>query len=711
MKKIILLSLFLCANINFAQTIISGKILDDKNKPITGANVFIEGSYNGSLSKDDGSFEFKTSLKGNQMLVVSFLTYFTQKRPIVIENFKPITINLKENMEMLEGVVLTAGTFSAGEKARASVLKPLDIVTTAGAAGNIIGALQTLPGTQTVGEDGRLFVRGGDASESLTFVDGLKVSQPYGATANNLPTRGRFSPFLFDGITFSTGGYSAEFGNAMSGVLLLNTINEPDQNKTEISAMTVGAGFGKTKKWKENSLSVNFSYINLRPYQELVKQNIEWINPFQSLTGEMIFRQKTKNGLLKFYSNFEHTNFKLIQDDLDFGRILVDISNNNLYNNISYKHFFENSWTLNLGGSLGYAKNKINLATNDINNEEIAYHLKYKLSKKLTNKLKLDFGTEFFSLYYDENFNQFNLDLRHNQIANFAELDYIFSKNLGIKTGVRHTYSTYNQENIIEPRVSFAYKTGKKTQFSLAYGQFSQLANQDYIKFAKNLTTEQSQHYILNYQYEYNKKLFRAEIYYKNYDNLTKYSGNQVNTYTNFNNNGFGFAKGIDVFYRDNSSIKNLEYWVSYSFIDSERDYKNFKNQATPSFIADHTASIVTKYWIEKLRSQVGFSHTFTTGRPYNNPNESVFMNGKTKAFNNLSFNWAYLISAQKILYFSASNIMGTENVFGYQFSQNPDNKGVYKSKAITQPADRFFFVGFFWTISDDKKSNNMNNL
>jgi hypothetical protein len=711
MKKIILLSLFLCANINFAQTIISGKILDDKNKPITGANVFIEGSYNGSLSKDDGSFEFKTSLKGNQILVLSFLTYLTQKKPIVIENFKPITINLKENMEMLDGVVLTAGTFSAGEKARASVLKPLDIVTTAGAAGNIIGALQTLPGTQTVGEDGRLFVRGGDAGESLTFVDGLKVAQPYGATANNLPTRGRFSPFLFDGITFSTGGYSSEFGNAMSGVLLLNTINEPDQNKTEISAMTVGAGFGKTKKWKENSLSVNFSYINLRPYQELVKQNVEWINPFQTISGEMVFRQKTKNGLLKFYSNFEHTNFKLIQDDLDLGRILVDISNNNLYNNISYKHFFDNSWTFNLGGSLGYSKNKVNLATNDINNEEIAYHLKYKLSKKLTNKLKLDFGTEFFSLNYDENFNQFNLDLRHNQIANFAELDYIFSKNLGIKTGVRHTYSTYNQENIIEPRVSFAYKTGKKTQFSLAYGQFSQLANQDYIKFAKNLTTEQSQHYIFNYQYEHNKKLFRTEIYYKNYDNLTKYSGNQVNTFTNFNNNGSGFAKGIDVFYRDNSSIKNLEYWVSYSYIDSERDYKNFKNQARPNFIADHTASIVTKYWIEKLRSQVGFSHTFTSGRPYNNPNESIFMNGKTKAFNNLSFNWAYLISPQKILYFSASNIMGTENVFGYQFSQNPDNKGVYKSKAITQPADRFFFVGFFWTISDDKKSNNMNNL
>jgi hypothetical protein len=48
-------------------------------------------------------------------------------------------------------------------------------------------ALQTLPGTQTVGEDGRLFVRGGEANETQTFVDG-SVAQPYGATTNNLPT-------------------------------------------------------------------------------------------------------------------------------------------------------------------------------------------------------------------------------------------------------------------------------------------------------------------------------------------------------------------------------------------------------------------------------------------------------------------------------------------------------------------------------------------
>jgi len=70
----------------------------------------------------------------------------------------------------------------------------------------------------------------------------FRVAQPYDASTNNLPTRGRFSPFLFSGISFSTGGYSAEYGEALSSVLLLNTLDEPDQNKTDIALMTVGLG-------------------------------------------------------------------------------------------------------------------------------------------------------------------------------------------------------------------------------------------------------------------------------------------------------------------------------------------------------------------------------------------------------------------------------------------------------------------------------------
>ena len=132
---------------------------------------------------------------------------------------------------------------------------------------------------------------------------------------------------------------------------------------------------------------------------------------------------------------------------------------------------------------------------------------------------------------------------------------------------------------------------------------------------------------------------------------------------------------------------------------------------ATPSFIANNTLSIVTKYWISDLRSQVGVTNSFSSGRPFNNPNQELFMASKTKSYNNLSLSWAYLLSPQKILYFSVSNVLGTKNVFGYDYASTADSSGNFRSQAITPTADRFFFVGFFWTISNDKKSNNLDNL
>jgi hypothetical protein len=70
------------------------------------------------------------------------------------------------------------------------------------------------------------------------------------------------------------------------------------------------------------------------------------------------------------------------------------------------------------------------------------------------------------------------------------------------------------------------------------------------------------------------------------------------------------------MFWRDGKTIKNLEYWLSYSYIDTKRDYKNFPTTATPSFVADHSLSLVTKYFITDWRSQIGFTNSFSSGRP-----------------------------------------------------------------------------------------------
>jgi outer membrane cobalamin receptor len=711
-----LVLLFFISNLISAQTTISGTVQDNKGKPISGANVFLEGTFDGSISGEDGNFSFQTSETGAQKLIVSYLSFETFTISAEVSTMRHLKIVLREDVSALDAVMITAGTFEAGDKARNSVLKPLDIVTTAGAAGDIVAALQTLPGTQTVGESGRLFVRGGEAGETQTFIDGIRVAQPYGATTGNIPTRGRFSPFLFSGISFSTGGYSAEYGDALSSVLLLNTKDEAAQNQTEISMMTVGLALGHTIKGDNNDLTINAAYINLEPYQAVVPELIDWNKPFQSISGEGVYTHRYSKGILKAYAAFDVSEFDFNRENINLPEPQrIDLQNNNFYANTSYKSYWNNDWQFFNGLSYGFGTNDINIDNANVKNDEHAMHIKSKVSRRFSNRLRVSNGADVFYTRFDESFTEenftFNSGYESLTAALYTEADIFFSKNFAAKAGVRLNYNELLDEIRLSPRISLAYKTGEHSQFALAYGMFSQLPNSDYLKYNTSFNTEKAAHYILNYQYSHNRRTLRIEGYYKDYKDLVRYNTDQPVFDSGFDNQGFGYATGLDVFWRDSKTLRNTEYWVSYSFIDTERLYRNFPVSATPGFVANHTASVVVKRWIQDWRSQLGLSHTFHTGRPFDNPNQPGFMTGKTRDYHSLGFNWAYLISQQKILYFSVSNVLGNQNVFGYEYAQTPADNGIFNRRAVTPTADRFFFIGFFWTISDDRKSNQLEQL
>lgn len=714
--SIITFLLVIFPSILLSQTIISGTVTDSKGIPLIGANVYLEGTYDGSSVDEFGKFFFETSEVGQQTLSVTYVSFEPFKLIDDVSKMKNLSIKLREDVNSLETVTLSAGTFSAGDNSKISVLKPLDIVTTASAMGDFVGALQTLPGTTTVAEDGRLFVRGGEAGETQIFIDGIRVFTPYSPTPNNVPTRGRYSPFLFDGITFSTGGYSAEYGQALSSVLLLNTIDEPNQDKTDIAIMSVGLGLGHTKKWEKSSLSLNASYMNLAPYIAILPDRNDWEKPFEAMSGEAIFRHKIGDGLLKIYGAFEKTNFELTQEDINFPQgIHFKLNDQNFYSNVSFTEILNNGWSVLAGGSYTYANTKVGIDEADIKDVQNSAHLKLKLTKRFSNRFKLHFGAEQLINDFNENYNEpyFNAQLGfNNNISSvFTEADIIFSRKLALKLGVRGEYGELSEEFTVSPRASFAYKTGKSSQISVAYGDFFQQAENEVLKFAQDIEAQHSQHYILNYQYAANNRIFRAELYRKEYSQLVSYNDSIPDVTTVFSNNGKGYAQGIDLFWRDNKSIKNVDYWVSYSYLDTQRKYRNYPIEATPSFVNNHNISVVGKYWIDDWKSQVGMSYQFASGRHYTDWNSPGFLQKKTKSYNSVSLNWAYLISPQKILYASVNNVFAFKNVNGYQYANTPDANGNFARRELRPAADQFFMVGFFWTISADGKDNQLDNL
>jgi len=716
MRTLLLQLALLLSSIAMAQTVISGTVTDAKHHPIMGANVYLDGTYDGATTNELGEFSFKTDEAGAQTLTISYMSYETQNLVADVSHFVNLQIKLLDNMEGLDTVVISAGSFEANDNSKVSVLKPMDVVTTASALGDFVGALQTLPGTSTVSEDGRLFVRGGDASETQIFIDGIRVFTPYKPTANNVPTRGRYSPFLFDGFSFSTGGYSAEYGNALSSVLLLNTIDEADQEKTEIGIMSVGGKLGHTEKWDRSSLSVNATYFNLAPYNAIFRDRNDWKSPYETAQGEAVFRQKFDTGIFKIYAAFDATNFELVQDDINFDEgVRFKLNNQNFYTNASYQGTLGKSWSIHSGVSYTVAKTNLNVIADEIKDDENSAHFKLKLKKRFNSRFKLSFGAEQFLTHFDEAVVSGNFadayGYRSNISAAYAESDLIFSKKLAMKVGLRANYFERSEEVKLAPRFSVAYKTSKNAQLSLAFGQFFQNASAEVLKLASSVETQNTQHYILNYQFVNDGRLFRAELYRKTYNNLVKYDSAPNVVATNFNNNGDGYAQGLDLFFRDNKSVKNVDYWLSYSFLDTERDYKNYPTSAQPDFANTHNFSAVGKYWITDWKSQVGLAYNFASGRAYTNPNTEAFLSEKTKSYNSLSLNWAYLLGPQKILYLSVNNVLGFKNVNGYQYADTLNANGNFSRSTLQPAADQFFFVGFFLTISDDGKDNQLNDL
>jgi outer membrane cobalamin receptor len=716
MQQLVKILILLITSLVFSQTTIHGKVTDVSGQPIIGANVYLEGSYDGATTNDQGEFTFITEEKGTQNLVISFLSYEIKAIAGDVSQLKNLQIKLREDVNALDTVVISAGTFEANDNSKVSVLKPLDVVTTASALGDFVGALQTLPGTSTVAEDGRLFVRGGDADETQIFIDGIRVFTPYSPTTNNTPTRGRYSPFLFDGITFSTGGYSAEYGQALSSVLLLSTIDEPDQNKTDIGMMTVGGSLGHTKKWKTTALSVNATYINLAPYVALFPDRNDWKTPYRGAQGEAVFRKRFETGILKFYAAFDTSDFDLTQEDINFSEgVHFKLKNTNFYANTSYHGVLGSNWSIETGMSYTIANTNVDIIDRKIEDQENSAHIKLKLKKRFNNRFKLSFGAEHFITDFKEDFSETDFNASYgftNTIsAAFIESDLIFNKNLAFKLGVRGDYHNLLNEFVLAPRASVAYKTSKNGQVSLAYGHFYQTPSSTYLKFNQDFKSQSTAHYILNYQYINDGQLFRAEAFRKTYDNLVKYDSDFADFESHYSNTGSGYAQGLDLFWRDNKSIKNTDYWLSYSYLDTERNHKNYPIQAQPGFANTHNLSAVAKYWIEDWKSQVGFSYQFASGRPYTNPNTSEFLSEKTKSYNSMSLNWAYLLSPQKILYLSVNNVLGFKNIHGYQYANSPDMNGNFDRRSLQPAADQFFFIGFFWTISDNGTDNQLDKL
>lgn len=730
-KLTILLITILAAGWVNAQVRLTGKVKDTRNRIIVGASVQVKGSYDGGVSDSTGHFSFKTFEKGEQTIVVSNIGYRSVEQKITIGvDTTEITFNLKEEVSELKAVTVTAGSFEAGDKKRAAtVLSSLDVVTTGGANADISAVVKTLPGAQQVGEQEGLFVRGGAGYETKQFIDGTMVNNPYFSSVPDLAQRGRFSPFLFKGTVFSTGGYSALYGQALSSALILESVDVPDRSEAQasISPIFLGAGLQEVAKDKKSSWGVQYDYTNLAAYFAIVKQTPDYFKVPEYHAADANFRIKTKKGgIIKYYTTFAANQLGIRRPNIDDATLknAFSLKNTNWYNNLSWRENLGQGWKMNLGLSFSTDHNDIFNQIQNQNNTAITTGLiwidstnfnattradlsqfKAVFDKRLSGISVIRFGGEYMYSYNKGVFNNYNSLLQDHFKALFTEADLYITNDLAGKAGVRFEQSSLLNKANIAPRLSLAYKTGQNAQMSIAYGTFYQKPENTYLYVTTNFGYTKATHYIINYIKNTTLQTFRVEAFYKKYEDLVK-------TYPSYNNDGTGYAKGIELYWRDKKSIKNLDYWISYSYLDTKRDYLNYPKQMQPNFAADHTASLVVKRFVTSWNTGFNFTYTYATGRPYyllvkNGVKYDVADQGKTIDYNTLGFSMNYLQNMGKaygVFVFSVTNVFNNNQIFGYNYGHDGHKE------SITTAAPRFIFLGLFLSWGVDRRQDAINN-
>ena len=679
LTHIIIMLLVACSAMS--QTTVTGTITDGR-EPLAGANVFIIGTIDGCLADSLGRFSFQTSMTGELMLRVTFMGFEDYTQPISIPSspttrLSPLTIRMRERATTIDEVVVTASTYSFGKSDNFKTMDALDVVMAGNSCGDIVAALQSLPGTQKVGESEKLYVRGGESDECQTFVNGMHVLVPYSTNVENNAVRGRFSPFLFKGINFSLGGYGGEYGQALSSVLPMETTDVATGDKLGVSGSLVDWNLGGTKAFTKSSLSFNADLTSMGLYNTLFPDRYDWTRPYRKLSGEAQYKAELSSAsVLKTYVGYDLTSVGQHINDRQLSLI-----EHNIYANTTLKTNIGRGYSLFTGIANSTVISDIDDALtlgDHYHNVRNEIHLKADIRKVYSTVLKMSAGIEDYLRHSTKRYDESHYCLDYHLLGAHADAQVRLMPQLFLNLSARAEHASYDGGWLLMPRATLSFVPNKRFQLSAMFGRYSQTADDDYIAMSgKHLAQSTADHAILSMQYSTPKMLLRIEPYYKKYHQLPLISNG---TYTA---NGYGTSRGFDVFVENHSIVKNLTTTLSYSFNDSERFYLDYTQLQTPDYASRHNLRLTLKYAIGK--TIIGLAESYASPRHY--------PVGDTPYYNSIDANLTWLVSPKVIVYTSLNNIFGRTNIFRYNADGSP----------VTATRDRFFYIGIFVSLKNNK--------
>ncbi len=672
-KSILILIIIILSDLIYAQELsgsIYGRVFDFTTKqPIPFANVLVMETNYGAATNSDGLFKIENLPVKTYQIRASVIGYNSQiKTDVVVQTGKPSEVNFElipQAIE-LEGITVTSDYFRKDLLEVNSIrnFSYEEIRRSPGGFEDVIRALSILPGVAQA-DAGRndLIVRGGAPSENLYLINGIEVPN-----INHFGTQGATGgPLSYINLdfvretSFSTGGFSALYGDKLSSVLNINLRDGREDRiggKGTISASQFGLNL--EGPISENS---NFIFSARRSYLDFIFKaaNFSFVPEYYDVLLKADFNPHSQDAFgFLFISAFD--NVKFFNDDadqrFDNSRIL-GTDQIQYVTGFTYRHLFTDGF-FNLALSRNYvdydsrqSDSLLNpIFTNKSKEEEnsLRADLVFKLSKTSeiniggTAKLiEADFDIlfpNFFTTFGDSlpvtSLKTENTYTKFGVYTNYNSL--LFNKltaNIGVRSDI---FTALNKKVYFSPRLSLSYALTDLTNINFSTGIYNQSPSYIWLEaFNSNrdLKMIQVNQYVLGFDHRLSADaLLKVEAFYKDYKNYPTstirpylvlantgagFSGSDDN-YSAFGleplvDAGFGNARGVELSIQ--KKLSDIPYYGIFSFTYSKSDYTSLDGiERSGSYDQNWIINLSGGYKFNEFW-EVSSKFRFASGRPY----------------------------------------------------------------------------------------------
>ena len=240
-----------------AQVHLKGRVIDDKQEPVSMCIIKVEGQAAGTMADLEGQYKLSFHTGDSVVITYSMVGFVTRRRVL-----KKPKGNLTLNITMHEdGKLLGEVTVSdmRREMTTTQTLNKAELKRMPSTTGNAVEELvATQAGVSTHNElSSQYNVRGGSFDENCVYINGVEVYRPLLISSGQQEGLSIINSDMVEKINFSAGGFEAKYGDKMSSVLDI-TYARPTKAEGSVQASLLGvngyAGFGNRKFAFSNGL-------------------------------------------------------------------------------------------------------------------------------------------------------------------------------------------------------------------------------------------------------------------------------------------------------------------------------------------------------------------------------------------------------------------------------------------------------------------------